>query len=74
MVKKWNKKFLIENFKLQYIVNILIFIALLQIKLFSIIPDKKTVLFNCLLDLLGRFRWDDPPNFSIKKVGEQLFH
>ena len=36
MVKKWNKKFLIENFKLQLIVNSLIFIASLQIKLFSI--------------------------------------
>ena len=35
MVKKWNKKFLIENFKLQKIVNILIFKALLQIKLFQ---------------------------------------
>ena len=27
------------------------------------IPDKKTVLFNFLQNLLGRFTWDDSPKF-----------
>ena len=53
--------------------NILIFIALLQIKLFSIIPDKKTVLFNCLPNLLGRFTWDDSPNFFKRKWEDKFF-
>ena len=53
--------------------NILIFIALLQIKLLSIIPGKKTVLFNFLPNLLGRFRWDDSPNLFKKKWENKFF-
>ena len=63
--KKWNKKFLIENFKLQYIVNILIFIALLQIKLFSIFQIRK--LF-CLI--VFKIYWYDSPKFpNFQKSG-----
>ena len=56
MVKMWNKKFLIENFKLQQIVNILIFTALLQIKLFSIFQIRK--LF-CLIFI--KIYWNNSP-------------
>ena len=35
------------------------------------IPDKKTVLFNFLQNLLGRFTWDDSPKFS--KTWEKKF-
>ena len=45
--------------------NILIFIALLQIKLFSIFQIRK-LLFNFLQNLLGRFTWDESPKFSKK--------
>ena len=55
----WNKKFLIEYFKLQLIVNILVFIALLQIKLFSIFQIRK--LF-CLI--FFNIYWDDSSKFS----------
>ena len=69
MVKKWNKKFLIENFKLQYIVNILIFIALWQIKFVSIFQIRK--LF-CLI--FFKIYWGDSPKFpNFQKSGRTSF-
>ena len=62
MVKKWNKKFLIENFKLQQIHNEYSNIYnIVADKIILNIPDKKFVLFNFLQNLLGRitqiFKW-----------------